>query len=328
MKNIIILTKVLKDGEKLKHELAKRCTDFSSLKCYLKETIVNTTNVEYLFSTWYMPTFSDSEIRKLFPNLIAVFYSAGTVKYFAEPFLKNGIRVFTAASANGISVAEFTTSQIILANKGYFQAQKAYKWPIWNKGFNKARKKSEVKYGNYGATIGIIGCGTIGSTVVKLLRPYKLNVLVYDPFLSEEHAIELGVTKVELTELFMSSDVISNHLPDIPETIGMINYDQLSLMKSTVTFINTGRGRQVVEHDLAKVMRKNKNMCALLDVTSHEPMFPWNHLYFCKNVFYTPHIAGSLSNEFGRLVEFMIMAYNDVKAGKANPCEVFLNQLS
>lgn len=328
MKNCIILTKTQADGDKLKKILAIQSVELSDISCYTKGNLHELADVEFIFSTWYMPNFSETEIEKYFPNLKALFYAAGTVKYFAEPFLKKGITVYSAASANGIPVAEFTVSQIVLANKGYFQAQKAYRWPIWTRGFNNARHKAEAKYGNYDATIGIIGCGAIGSRVVELLEPYKLNILTYDPYLKEERAQLLGVKKVELADLFTSADVISNHLPDIPSTIGMINYSLLSTMKPTATLINTGRGHQIVEKDLAKVMRANKNMCALLDVTTHEPMLPWNPLYFCKNVFLSPHISGSFSNEFRRMVEYMIDAYHDTLERKQNPCKVKMDQLS
>lgn len=328
MNNYIVLTKQPDDGENLKRFLTFQNPNLSNIFCFTKENLQELPDVEFVFSTWYMPMLTEDEIAKYLPNLKAVFYAAGTVKYFAEPFLNRGIKIFSAASANGIPVAEFTASQIVLANKGYFQAQKAYKWPIWTRGFNMARKMAEVKFGNYEATIGIIGCGAIGSKVVELLSSYKFNILVFDPYLNDSRAQSLGVKKVELVELFESSDVISNHLPDIPSTRGMINYVLLSAMKPTATIINTGRGRQIVEKDLAKVMRKNKNMCALLDVTTHEPMFPWNPLYFCRNVFLTPHIAGSLGNEFGRMVEYMYQAYQDTLSGNTNPCEITLEQLA
>lgn len=299
-----------------------------SSACMTKEDVICHPELlddcHFIFSSWYMPEFTDQEITNYFPSLKAIFYAAGTVKYFAEPFLKKGVRVFSAASANGIPVAEFAASQIVLAGKGYFQAQRAYKWPIWRRGFNKSRSYALNKYGNYAAKIGIIGCGAIGSMVVKLLSPYCLNIVVYDPFLSEQKALELGVQKVGLETLFEVCDVVSNHLPDIPETKRIINYKLLSSMKPTATFINTGRGAQVDEKALNKVLRKNKNMCALLDVTSHEPLFPWSPLYWRKNVFLTPHIAGSLSHENNRLVEFMVKSYEDVLTGTLNNCETSL----
>lgn len=329
---IIVLTKNINDGERLRKTLSKFDKDFEKLCCFTKEDVLCKTSelkdCEYIFSTWYMPEFTKEEIKNLFPSLKSVFYAAGTVKYFAEPFLNNGIRVFSAAKANGIPVAEFTVAQIILAGKGYFQAQRAYRWPVWHRGFNRSRGYAERKYGNYGARIGIIGCGAIGSNVVELLKPYRLDVYVYDPYLSEGRANSLGVKRVNLEDLFSQCDVVSNHLPDIPETKMLINEHLFCLMKPTATFINTGRGAQVDEKALNKVLKRRKDMCALLDVTSHEPLFPWSPLYWRKNVFLTPHIAGSLSEEFGRMVEYMVQAYHDVLEGKDNMCETTIEMLA
>ena len=321
----IILTKKLQEGEKLYKSLKSFDEGFALLPCLTMDKVrqlgAELKDCEYIFSTWYMPELTEEEISKYFPSLKCVFYAAGTVKSFARPFLTKSVRAFTAARANGIPVAEFTASQIVLAGKGYFQAQRAYKWPIWRRGFCRSRGFAERKYGNYGAKVGIIGCGIIGSKVVELLRPYQLEIFVYDPYLSDERANVLGVKKVDIEELFRICDVVSNHLPDIPETRGIINEALLSSMKSTATLINTGRGAQINEMALNKVLKQRKDMCALLDVTSHEPLFPWSPLYWRKNVFLTPHIAGSLSEEFGRMVEYMIQAYHDVLAGKQNVCE-------
>ncbi len=327
MSDIAILTRNVSDGERLKRFLSHISDEFRTLSCITPDSIDQLRDCKYIFSTWYMPVYSHDEIKTLFPNLECIFYAAGTVKHFAEPFLNNGIRIFSAASANGVPVAEFTTAQIILANKGYYQAQRKYRNVVWPFRLNKSRRIVENKVGNYGSNIGIIGCGTIGSMVIELLKPYKLNIFVYDPFISDEKIDALGVKRCELIELFRLCDVISNHLPDIESTRNLIDYRLLSQMKPWTTFINTGRGRQVVEKDLAKVMRKNKGMCALLDVTTHEPLFPWSPLLFCKNIFRTPHIAGSMSNEFGRMVEYMIEAYHDVLFNQPCQYEVFIESL-
>jgi len=328
----VILTKKKQDGKDLYKSLQHYDSTLLLDYCLTKEDILKNPDsirgCEYIFSTWYMPEFTEDDIEKFFPNLKAIFYAAGTVKYFAEPFLKKGIRVFSAACANSVPVAEFATSLIVLANKGFFQAQRTYKWPIWRRGFFKARDYAERKYGNYGAKVGLLGCGAIGSKVAKLLQSYSLDVSVYDPYLSDEIAVSLGVKKVSIEDVFTNSDVISNHLPDIPETRGLIGYKLFSSMKSTATFINTGRGAQVDEKALNKVLRHNKNMCALLDVSSHEPLFPWSPLYWRKNVFLSPHIAGSLSNEKNRMVQYIVQAYRDALNGKINVCEEFLESIA
>jgi len=328
----IILTKELKDGKKLKESLIAFSDEFDETEYLTKEDIVNspgkTTIVERIFSTWYMPLFSEEEIKKYFPCLKVIFYAAGSVKYFAEPFLKNGIKVYSAAKANGVPVAEFVAAQIILANKGYYQAQKECKKPFWRYSFKKARAIAEAKPGNFNAKIGIVGCGSVGSQVVRLLKPYNLDVFVYDHYLSDERISELGVTRTGLEKIMSFCDVISNHLPDIQSTQGVFNYQILSKMKDNATFINSGRGNQVVEADLAKVMREKRNACALLDVTIHEPSFPWSPLLRRRNIFISPHIAGSLSGEFNRMVEYMFIAYRDFIEGRNNSCELSLDQLS
>lgn len=327
----IILTKKLQDGEELRKSLQTFDQSFALLSCLTKKDVMmrisDLDDCEYIFSTWYMPEFSEEEISKYFPSLKCIFYAAGTTKYFAAPFLKKGIRVFTATSANSIPVAEFTASLVILAGKGYFQSQRSYKWPIGYKGFNRSRRFAERKSGNYDANVGIIGCGAIGSKVVELLSNYKLNVYVHDPYISEIYANKLNVKKVSLEELFSICDVVSNHLPDIPETKGLINEVLLYSMKPTATFINTGRGAQVNEKALNQVLKKRKDMCALLDVTTHEPLYPWSPLYWRKNVFLTPHIAGSLSKECRRMAEYMIQAYHDVLNNKTNICETTLETI-
>lgn len=332
MNKIIIITKESKSGEKLQLQLRKFCPELSTIPYYIKNDIVSKSelakDVTEIFSTWYMPSFTITEIKQYFPSLKAIYYAAGTVKDFAEPFLLQGVRVFSAARANGIIVAQFVAAQIVLANKGYFQAQQAYNWPIMRRGFNIARTCAEEKYGNFEAKIGIIGCGTIGSKVVELLKPYRLDIFIYDPYITNEQVIKLGVKKVEMEELFRYCDVITNHLPDITNTKGILNYNLFSKMKPTATFINTGRGRQVIEKDLSRAMRKNPRMCALLDVTIHEPLWPWSPLYWCKNVFLTPHIAGSLSNEFGSLVEYIVQTYQDISNGKQSPSEIRIEELT
>lgn len=329
---IVILVKEKKDGLKLQQAIIELRPGLKGVSYYTKDEITRNqslfSDTEIVFSTWYMPTFSEEEIKKIFPSLRVVFYAAGTVKYFAEPFLNNGVRVFSSAKANGISVAEFVTAQIILANKGYFQAQKANKSFLWRFAFRKASTFAENRPGNYHAKVGLLGCGRIGTEVVRLLKPFKVEVFIYDPYVSEERCRDLGVTSLDLQTLFETSDVISNHLPNIPSTQNIINYDLLRRMKDYSTFINTGRGAQVVEEDLAKLLRKRPTICALLDVSKHEPPFPWSPLLRRKNLFLTPHIAGSMGNEYLRMVEYALHAYDDYIQSKYNDMEVKKEMLS
>lgn len=327
----IILTKNKAEGQKLQKIMASLNSQCQGMACFdklgIQSDIMKFRDTQCIFSTWYMPKFTEEEIRNAFPSLKAVFYAAGTVKYFAEPFLKAGVRVFSSAKANGIPVAEFVAAQIVLANKGYFQAQKANKSFLWRWAFKKAKTYADNRVGNYGAKVGLIGCGSVGSEVVRLLEPYHLDIYIHDPYVCDQRCELLGVKNVSLETLFATCDVISNHLPNIPSTRGIINYDLLSRMKDYSTFINTGRGAQVVENNLAKLLRKRPTICALLDVSKHEPPFPWSPLLRIKNVFLSPHIAGSTGDEFNRMVEYALKAYDDFTYQRPCDMEVTLDML-
>ena len=263
--------------------------------------------VENIFTTWGMPAFTEEEIRNAFPSLKAVYYAAGSVRYFAAPFLSCGVRVHSAWAANAVPVAEYTTAQILLANKGFFKScrlcskERALR--------DEAKRYAEEKNGNFDASVGIIGAGMIGKMVIRALKSYDLKVLAYDKFLSKEELAALGAEKVTLDALFSRCDTISNHIANLPETVGMLRYEHFSRMKKNATFINTGRGAQVVEEDLLRALLEEPDRTAILDVTDPEPPFENSKLYNLPNVFLTPHIAGSSGNEVRRMGEYMLEEY-------------------
>ena len=257
--------------------------------------------VEYIFSTWSMPSFTEEEISLCFPSLKAIFYSAGTVQTFAKPFLAKGVKIFSAWAANAVPVAEYTVAQIILACKGFFRACTL---ATQNKR-KEARAHSMSCPGNYGCKVGLIGVGMIGSMVAEMLKTYNHKVLVFDPFCSEEKANALGVELCSLERIFSECQVISNHLANNPQTVGMLNYQLFKLMKPNATFLNTGRGAQVVEADLAKAMSEKPDAVSVLDVTFPEPIEAGNPLLALDNVYLTPHMAGSQADEVHRMAEYM-----------------------
>ncbi len=280
-------------------------------------------DVKYIFSTWGMPEFSDEEVRAYFPSLEAIFYGAGSVQKFAAPFLNNDVRIFSAWRANAIPVAEFTLAQILLANKGYFLST-----PEYSVGNRHASASIKNKYpGNFGATVGIIGVGMIGRKVIELLKPFKLKVLAFDAFMSAEDISAIGAEKVSLPELFERCNIVSNHLANNAQTVGMLNYDLFSKMMPYSTFINTGRGAQVVEDDLVRILSEREDICALLDVTFPEPPHDGHPFFNLKNCFISHHIAGSSGREVARMGEYMFEAYNDYLNGNKNENEVTLKML-
>ena len=284
-------------------------------RVYSKEEAISAkaelADTEYIFSTWGMPEFSAEEIREVFPSLKCVFYAAGTVQKFARPFLECGVKVFSAWAANAVPVAEYTLAQILLASKGFFpKAARQSRGDIEGAG-----KFGSCYPGNFDICVGIIGAGMIGRRVIELLKPFNISVMVFDPFLSDSRASDLGVEKVSLEKLFSECEIVSNHLANNAQTEGMLNYGLFSRMKPYSTFINTGRGAQVVEGDLARVLREREDIYALLDVTWPEPPAPGHAFYSLENCILTPHIAGSLGNEVHRMAEYMLEEYKRFENG-------------
>ena len=284
----------------------------------LEERKEDLLQVNYIFSTWGMFCLNEEKIREYLPNLKAVFYAAGSVQYFARPYLKCGVRIFSAFAANAVPVAEYTTAQIILAGKGYYQAERMYR----EKGFSDAHRYIEMMPGNYGEKIGIIGAGMIGKMVIASLKKYKYNILVFDPFLSQEWADKMGIKKCDLKTIFSHCLVISNHLANNEQTKGIMTYQHFNLMRPYATFINTGRGAQLLEEDLVRALQEVSTRTAVLDVTEPEPVKSGHPFYTLKNVFLTPHIAGSIGDEVGRMGQYMREEYETLAAGDNNQYEV------
>ena len=272
---------------------------------------------EIAFATWGMPRFSEEEIRRYMPNLKALFYAAGTVQYFAKPFLNCGVKVFSAACVNAVPVAEYTFAQISLALKGYFQAAKRYRLcpPA-------ALLHADRSSGIYHAKVGLIGLGVIGSMVAEKLKALDVEVLAYDPFVPEEKAKALNVTLTDLDTVFSECDVISNHLANKKELENIFCFRLFSKMKKYSTFINTGRGAQVSEHGLALSLMLHPSHTAVADVIKTE-FFPYVcPLFWCHNAVLTPHIAGSMGNEPQRMARFMIESLPKYLKGEKLSCEV------
>lgn len=270
-------------------------------------------DTRYLFSTWGMPAFTEEEIGRCLPSLRAVFYAAGSVHSFAEPFLRAGVAVFSARAANAVPVAEYTVAQILLANKGFFGAcRRLHSGAAWQQ----TREYTQGFPGNYGATVGIIGCGMIGSMVAERLRAYRLRVIVYDAFLSDEQIRALGAERVSLEELFATADVVTNHLANVPATVGMLTGAHFASMKPNAVFLNTGRGATVRQQELEEVLERRGDLTAVLDVTDPEPPEPDALLCTLPNVFLTPHISGSQQAECARMGAYMAEEFRAFETGK------------
>lgn len=331
MKSVFIGTEKLIDyvyDEASLSRLRELC-DLSHAPIITKENIEQykdeLKDTEFAFSTWGMEHYTVEEIKEYFPSLRALFYAAGTVKDFAREFLEAGVKVFSAWAANAVPVAEYTVSQIILANKGFYTAMRLCTQSPADRA--SAHTVFKAHKGNYGARIGLLGLGMIGAMVAERLKDYEFEVVAFDPFCSEEKAAALGAKLVTLEEIFKTCDVISNHLANKPETVGIINRDLLLSMKEDVSFINTGRGAQVDEEALAEFMAFHPIATAVLDVTDPEPPLPSSPLFGKTNIFLTPHIAGSSGDEVHRLAKYMCEECEKLLSGEPCRWEVTVDML-
>lgn len=253
-------------------------------------------NVDFIFASWGMVKL-DEIILQHAPRLKAIFYAAGSIRYFAtDAMWARDIRVSSAYAANSIPVSEFTFAEIIFSLKRG--------WEHMRKQPDQHAPKQKVA-GCYKSTVGIISLGMIGRAVCERLKSLDVNVIAYDPFADDKTANELNVTLCSLEDIFRQSDVVSLHTPWLKETEKMINAPLFMSMKPHGIFINTARGAVVDEDAMIQVLQQRTDLMAVLDVTWPEPPVENSPLYTMDNIILTPHIAGSMDNESGRMGEYM-----------------------
>lgn len=263
--------------------------------------------VDYIFGTWGLLEL-DEKVLAAAPNLKAVFYAAGSVKPFTtDAFWESGARLFSAWGANAQPVAEFTFAQIILCLK--------HVWPIvrhtWqHEAWPDRAHDMEKIPGCFDSTVGLLSLGQIGRLVAERLRTLQVEVIAYDPFISQEEAQELGIRLCSLEEVFAQSNVVSCHTPWLKQTEKMLGRKLFASMKPDSSFINTARGAVVDEEALISVLKERPDIMALLDVTFPEPPEANSPFYTLPNVVLTPHIAGSVGPECRRMAQYMIAEYD------------------
>ena len=196
-----------------------------------------------------------------------------------------GIIVMNTPFGNSITTAEHAVSLMMALARQIPAADLSTKAGKWEK-----NRFMGVELFN--KTLGIVGCGNIGSIVADRARGLRMKVIAYDPFLSPERAIEIGVEKVEFDALLARADFVSLHTPLTDRTRGIIDDKALARMKPGVRLINCARGGLVVEAALAEALRSGHVAGAALDVYETEPAVD-NPLFAFDNVICTPHLGAS-----------------------------------
>jgi len=197
---------------------------------------------------------------------------------------RRGIVVMNTPGGNTVTTAEHTMSMICAMSRRIPQATASIKAGKWEKD-----KFMGVEL--YNKVLGIVGVGQIGSHLTKLAQGIGMSVIAYDPYLAPERAERMGVTMVELSELFRRADIISVHTPLTPETKGIINAQAISTMKTGVMIVNCARGGIINEGDLCEALTTKRVAAAAFDVFEEEPVKPDNPLLALDNFICTPHIG-------------------------------------
>jgi D-3-phosphoglycerate dehydrogenase len=198
---------------------------------------------------------------------------------------KKHVVVMNTPFGNTISTGEHAVAMMMALARHIPQANASTHAGKWEK-----KKFEGVEL--TGKTLGVIGCGNIGSVVADRAKGLKMNVLVYDPVMTTERAKELGVQLVSLDELYQKSDFITYHVVMLPATKGMLNKAAIAKMKKGVRIINCARGGIMVEADVKEALQSGQIAGLACDVFVKEPAT--EHIFFgMENVIVTPHIAAS-----------------------------------
>jgi D-3-phosphoglycerate dehydrogenase len=198
---------------------------------------------------------------------------------------QRGVVVMNTPFGNSITTAEHTIALMFALARQLPAANASTHGGKWE-------KSRFMGVELYGKTLGVIGCGNIGAIVAERAIGLHMHVLAFDPFLSDERALALGVAKATLDELLARADFITLHTPLTEQTRGILNKDSLAKTKKGVRIINCARGGLVVEDDLKAAIQSGHVAGAALDVFKEEPAKA-NALFGMEQVVATPHLGAA-----------------------------------
>ncbi|HEX9848242.1 MAG TPA: hydroxyacid dehydrogenase [Acidimicrobiia bacterium] len=199
---------------------------------------------------------------------------------------ERGVAVFNAPGGNTIAAAELTVGLMLSAARSIPAADRSLREKRWER---TSFRGVELK----GRTLGLIGAGRIGGEVAVRCQAFGMDVVVYDPYLTEERAAELGVVLMDMDEVLARADFVSIHVPLNDETRGICGAEALSRMKSGAYVVNASRGGVVDEAALAKALHDGEIAGAALDVYETEPLPDGSPLRDAPNLVLTPHLGAS-----------------------------------
>lgn len=270
-------------------------------------------DAEVILTSWGSPHLTE-EIVRLAKNLKYVAHAAGTVKFLVpEMIFDRGVRVFSAAQRIAWSVAEYCLAVLLSSLRRVKEFDRETRAGNW-------KQSGMVGLELAGKRVGIVSASSTARAFLELLRPFHCEILIYDPFLTEERAAQLGGRTATLDEV-MQCEVVSVHAPKLPETEGMITRRHFSLIPDGATFVNSSRGSVLDEAALVDELRSGR-IRAALDVYASEPVPKEHPLAGLDNVLITPHVAGHAEEGHRALMEAVVTDIVSAESGRTTRYEV------
>jgi len=205
---------------------------------------------------------------------------------------ERGIEVRNTPKASSVAVAELAFALMLAVPNRLIEAHNALR--LEGKFLKKEIKRTEL----LGKTLGLVGIGRIAQEVARRAVAFGMRVLAYDPFVKQS---DVAILVPTLKELLRQADYLSLHTPLTDDTKGMINKETIAGMKDGVVIINTGRGKCIVEDDLAAALKSGKVACYATDVWYSDPPDPSSPLLAAPNVVMTPHLGASSKENLLRI---------------------------
>lgn len=246
-------------------------------------------NADACITSWDVAQL-DSDVIASATELKAIVHMGGSIKKIVSNAVwEKGITVFSARSPLAKDVAETALGLMIVGIKNIWPLAQHIRSGGWRDSpYWPSRELHRNK-------VGIVAAGEVGLHLINLLKPFEPIILLYDPYISEDIAKQLGVRKVTLKEMVKEADIISLHAPLLPDTRKMINAELLKMMKDNCILINTARGGLIDESALVAELQKGR-LFAFLDVTDPEPPAIDSPLRSLENVVVMPHLAGCIKD--------------------------------
>lgn len=241
---------------------------------------------------------------------------AGLDKIDLDFCRERGIGVARLQAGNSVPVAEHTILLMLASYRQLPQIDRRTRAGNWNKEDARGMHRSLQH-----KTVGLVGFGAIGREVAKRLRGFNVNIIYYDPVRAKADVEQsLGVTYVELDALVREADIVSLHLPLMPQTKDIIDAKRIAAMKQGAVLINCARGGLVDEAALADALKAGRLLGAGIDAFSQEPPVG-NPLLEIDSAIVTPHLAGATLDNFASVVARSVENAKAVLRGEPLPTD-------